>query len=48
MTACEITGRSGREQTKNSNGSLLGQSKEFFRLLIDLAEDADEAKRECH
>jgi ferritin-like protein len=29
-------------------GLFIGQSKEFFQLLIDLAEDADEAKRECH
>jgi hypothetical protein len=28
-------------------GLFIGQSKEFFELLRDLAEDADEAKREC-
>jgi hypothetical protein len=26
----------------------IGQSKEFFELLRDLAEDADETRRECH
>jgi hypothetical protein len=26
-------------------GLFIGQSKEFFELLIDLAEDADEARR---
>jgi hypothetical protein len=29
-------------------GLFIGQSKEFFQLLMDLAEDADQAKRECH
>jgi hypothetical protein len=29
-------------------GLFIGQSKEFFQLLIDLAKDADAAKRECH
>ena len=29
-------------------GLFIGQSKEFFDLLRDLAEDADEATRECH
>jgi hypothetical protein len=28
-------------------GLFIGQSKEFFQLLMDLAEDADEARREC-
>lgn len=28
-------------------GLFIGQSNEFFQLLTDLAEDADEAKREC-
>jgi hypothetical protein len=29
-------------------GLFIGQSKEFFEPLRDLAEDADEARRECH
>ena len=29
-------------------GLFTGQSKEFFELLRDLAEAADEARRECH
>jgi hypothetical protein len=29
-----------------TDGLFIGQSKEFFELLRDLAEDADEAKRE--
>lgn len=29
-------------------GLFIGQPKEFFDLLRDLAEDADEATRECH
>jgi hypothetical protein len=28
-------------------GLFIGQSNEFFQLLADLAEDADEARREC-
>jgi hypothetical protein len=28
-------------------GLFIGQSNEFFQLLMDLAEDADEARREC-
>ena len=28
-------------------GLFIGQSEEFFELLRDLAEDADEARREC-
>jgi len=28
-------------------GLFIGQSNEFFQLMIDLAEDADEARREC-
>jgi len=28
-------------------GLFIGQSTEFFQLLMDLAEDADEARREC-
>lgn len=28
-------------------GLFIGQSNEFFQLLTDLSEDADEAKREC-
>jgi hypothetical protein len=31
-----------------SMGLFIGQPKEFFELLRDLAEDADEAVRECH
>jgi Ferritin-like domain len=31
-----------------SMGLFIGHSKEFFQLLRDLAEDADEATRECH
>jgi hypothetical protein len=30
-----------------ADGLFIGQSKEFFELVRDLAEDADEAKREC-
>src|ERR1700730_13228091 len=29
-------------------GLFVGQSEDFFELLRDLAEDADEARRECH
>ena len=29
-------------------GLFIGQSEDFFELLRDLAEDADEARRECH
>jgi hypothetical protein len=29
-------------------GLFIAQSKEFFELLRDLAEDADESRRECH
>jgi hypothetical protein len=29
-------------------GLFFGQSKEFFELLRDPAEDADKARRECH
>src|SRR5450755_939589 len=29
-------------------GLFIGQSEDFFQLLRDLAEDADEARRECH
>jgi hypothetical protein len=29
-----------------ASGLFLGQSKEFFALLTDLAEDADEARRD--
>jgi hypothetical protein len=28
-------------------GLFIGQSEDFFELLRDLAEDADEARREC-
>ena len=29
-------------------GLFIGQSEDFFELLRDLAEDADEVRRECH
>jgi len=29
-------------------GLFIGQSEDFFELLRDLAEDADEARRDCH
>jgi hypothetical protein len=29
-------------------GLFIGQSEDFFELMRDLAEDADEARRECH
>jgi YceI-like domain len=29
-------------------GLFIGQSEDFFELLRDLAEEADEARRECH
>lgn len=31
----------------SADGLFYGQSEEFFQLLVDLAEDADEAKRDC-
>jgi|SRR5579883_2175289 hypothetical protein len=31
-----------------ADGLFIGQSKEFFAVVGDLAEDADEARRECH
>jgi Ferritin-like domain len=34
-------------QAFTADGLFIGQSKEFFELLRDLAEDADEAKRDC-
>ena len=37
----------GVVQFLTAMGLFIGQLNEFFELLNDLAEDADEAKREC-
>jgi len=37
----------GAVKALTADGLFIGQSPEFFRLLHDLAEDADEARREC-
>jgi hypothetical protein len=37
----------GAAQALTNDGLFIGQSKEFFQLLNDLAEDADEAQRNC-
>lgn len=37
----------GAVKSLMDDGLFMGQSKEFMALLIDLAEDADEARREC-
>jgi hypothetical protein len=37
----------GALKALTADGLFYGQSKEFFEYLIDLAEDADEARREC-
>jgi hypothetical protein len=37
----------GAARALAADGLFIGQSKEFFELLRDLAEDADEAKRDC-
>ncbi|MFL6466014.1 MAG: hypothetical protein ACJ73N_16595 [Bryobacteraceae bacterium] len=37
----------GALRALTADGLFIGQSKEFFELLRDLAEDADEAKRNC-
>jgi hypothetical protein len=36
----------GAVKALTADGLFIGQSKEFFELLRDLAEDADEARRE--
>jgi hypothetical protein len=36
----------GALKALTQDGLFIGQSREFFELLRDLAEDADEAKRE--
>jgi hypothetical protein len=35
-------------QGLTGDGLFIGQSKEFFQYLRDLAEDADEARRDGH
>lgn len=37
----------GAVKALTADGLFIGQSKQFFELLRDLAEDADEARREC-
>jgi hypothetical protein len=36
----------GAVKALTADGLFIGQSKEFFELVLDLAEDADEAERE--
>jgi len=36
----------GAVKALSADGLFIGQSKEFFELVLDLAEDADEARRE--
>ncbi len=38
----------GAARALTADGLFIGQSKEFFQLLRDLAEDADEARNEAH
>ncbi len=35
----------GAVRALTADGLFIGQSKQFFELLLDLAEDADEARR---
>jgi hypothetical protein len=47
-TSIETFGARATIKAFRDDGLFIGQSKEFFKKVQDLAEDADEATRKCH